>query len=208
MKSYLLPYAIALSLFLTGCGQKKEETGIPDGSETAAEEASLQAETAAMSEEGGQEQSAAAAIAKIQPTQGSKVQGVVTFTQETEGIRVSGHITGLTPGDHGFHIHEHGDCSAPDASSAGGHFNPTGAKHGGPETEESHLGDLGNITANEAGEAHIDKLDPRLSLEGEHTIIGKSVIVHANADDFHTQPSGGAGDRVGCGVISQEAQTE
>jgi Cu-Zn family superoxide dismutase len=141
------------------------------------------------------------AVAVLGPTKDSKVAGEVTFTKSEGGVKVSAHITGLAAGSHGFHIHEYGDCSAPDGSSAGGHFNPAGHKHGAPKDAERHAGDLGNVEASASGSATLEVVDSTLSFEGADSIIGHGVIVHANADDFKTQPTGNAGGRVACGVI-------
>ena len=149
----------------------------------------------------GQAQSATAVLA---PTEGNQAQGSVHFTQERNGVRVVAHLSGLTPGKHGFHIHEHGDCSAPDAGSAGDHYNPTAMPHGGPDSAQHHLGDLGNLEANNRGEAQLDRVFPYLSLEGQHSIIGRALIVHGGADDLTSQPSGNAGARVACGVIAAD----
>ena len=141
------------------------------------------------------------AIAVITPTRANTVRGFVTFTQLDHGVRVVANLTGLTPGKHGFHIHEYGDCSADDATSAGGHYNPTGMKHSMPTSATRHEGDMGNIEANESGNAHLEYVDDFMTLSGEHSIIGHAVIVHEKEDDFVTQPTGNAGARVGCGVI-------
>ena len=141
------------------------------------------------------------AIAVLHPTANHSVAGIVRFTQVEGGVQVSATIEGLTTGKHGFHIHELGDCSAPDATSAGGHFNPEGQPHAGPDQSERHVGDLGNLEADEAGRARYERLDDHLSLGGEHSILGRAVIVHAAEDDFTTQPTGAAGGRVACGVI-------
>ena len=141
------------------------------------------------------------AVAVIHPTTGNSVSGTVTFTNESGRVRVVAHVTGLTPGDHGFHIHEFGDCSGGDGKTAGGHFNPTGVDHGGPDAAVRHVGDLGNITADARGHATMNRLDAVIKLQGDHSIVGRAVIVHAGADDFTTQPTGGAGARVACGVI-------
>jgi Cu-Zn family superoxide dismutase len=143
----------------------------------------------------------AKAVAVLHATRGNNVSGTVTFTKVDGGMRVVADIEGLTPGDHGFHIHEFGDCSAADATSAGGHFNPDGHLHAGPGAALRHEGDLGNITANANGKAHYDLVDAKLSFDGQHSIIGRSVIVHEKADDLKTQPTGNAGARVACGVI-------
>jgi Cu-Zn family superoxide dismutase len=143
------------------------------------------------------------AVANLKPTQGNKVQGTVTFTREADGkgVRIKADITGLTPGKHGFHLHEKGDCSAPDASSAGGHFNPTKVDHGAPTVMPHHAGDFGNITADADGNAKFEMVDPDLSFEGDNSVLGRAVIVHAKADDLKSQPSGDAGGRVSCGVV-------
>lgn len=141
------------------------------------------------------------AVAMLSPTVGQKAGGMVTFLKEGEGIRIVAEIHGLAPGAHGFHIHQYGDCSAPDATSAGAHFNPTGEPHGGPDAEKRHAGDLGNVEAGQDGNAMINRLDSRIVLDGDQSILGRSVIVHAQPDDFRTQPTGGAGARIACGVI-------
>ena len=141
------------------------------------------------------------AVAVLQPTKGSTVSGTVTFTKVDGGVQVGADVTGLTPGEHGFHIHEFGDCSDPEAKSAGGHFNPTGHQHGSPDVAEHHAGDLGNLTADATGKAHYERLDKDLKLDGDHSIVGHGVIVHEKVDDLKTQPTGNAGGRVACGAI-------
>jgi len=141
------------------------------------------------------------AVAVLHPTKDNRAMGYVTFTEVPGGVRIVADVESLQPGQHGFHIHEFGDCSAPDGSSAGGHFNPTKTQHGSPDTVDRHAGDLGNIVADVKGHAHYDRVDTVIKLDGPDTIIGRSVIVHANADDFKTQPTGNAGGRVACGVI-------
>jgi len=141
------------------------------------------------------------AICLLYPTEGNEVSGTVTFTSTPDGVTVTADIFGLTPGKHGFHIHEFGDCSAADGTSAGGHFNPDRTSHGGPHDQIRHEGDLGNLEADETGRARLSFVDPTLSLSGSHTIIGYSIIVHAQEDDLVSQPTGNAGARVACGVI-------
>ncbi len=142
------------------------------------------------------------ASAFLNPTKGNKSFGIVTFTEVEGGaVKIEGDVEGLVPGKHGFHIHEYGDCSAPDGSSTGGHFNPTGTAHGSPDHAERHIGDLGNIVADEAGRGHYERLDTHIKLSGPNTIMGRSLVVHSNADDYSTQPTGNAGGRVCCGVI-------
>jgi Cu-Zn family superoxide dismutase len=141
------------------------------------------------------------AVAVIHPTAGNHVHGVVKFIKKINGIEVIANVEGLEPGLHGFHVHEWGDCSADDATSAGGHFNPDGKPHAGPNDENRHVGDLGNLEADENGIAHYQHLDNLLAFSGKHSIIGRSVIIHAGADDLTSQPSGSAGARIACGVI-------
>jgi Cu-Zn family superoxide dismutase len=140
------------------------------------------------------------AICILHPTAGSKAHGRVVFTQMGEEIAITGEIRGLTPGEHAFHVHEFGDCSAPDAMSAGSHFNPTKMPHGSPDHEKRHVGDLGNIKADDDGKAVLDIRDKVIQLHGPHSILGRSIIVHAKPHDF-SQPVGNAGGRVACGVI-------
>jgi Cu-Zn family superoxide dismutase len=141
------------------------------------------------------------ALAVVNPTEGSKVNGTVSFAKDGKGVRITANIEGLSPGLHGFHIHEFGNCSSPDANSAGGHFNPTDMPHAGPKAEKRHIGDLGNLEADKNGVAKLEVTDDIMSLEGPESIVGRSVIIHARSDDFKTQPTGGAGARVACGVI-------
>jgi superoxide dismutase, Cu-Zn family len=156
---------------------------------------------AAAQHEGHAPAGPARALAVLMPTAGSTASGTVTFTVVDGGVRVSAHVEGLAAGDHGFHVHEFGDCSAPDATSAGGHFNPGGAPHAGPDAVARHVGDLGNLTADTQGMASYDRVDPAIRLDGPHGVIGRAVIVHAAPDDLATQPTGGAGARLACGVI-------
>ena len=141
------------------------------------------------------------AICVLYPTQGNYVTGTITFTKVTNGVQIVADIKGLTKGKHGFHIHECGDCSSADGSSAGGHFNPGCKSHGAPMDIMRHTGDMGNIVADEQGNAHLDYVDNMMTLEGENSIIGRSVIIHKGEDDFKTQPTGNSGARVACGVI-------
>ena len=146
------------------------------------------------------------AVCILYPTEGNEVSGIVTFTKTDGGIKIVANFEGLTPGKHGFHIHEYGDCSRLDGKSAGGHFNPDGKKHGAPNSEERHVGDLGNLLANEKGKAYYEIIDSYISFSGPHSIIGRAIIVHAGEDDLTSQPTGAAGARVACGVIGLAKQ--
>jgi Cu-Zn family superoxide dismutase len=141
------------------------------------------------------------AVAVIHPVGGSGVHGTVHFTKKEGGIEVVADIMGLAPGKHGFHIHEYGDCTAADATSAGGHFNPDMKQHGAPTDMDRHVGDLGNLDAGADSTAHYDRTDTQISFSGTHSIIGRGVIIHSGEDDFVSQPTGNAGSRVACGVI-------
>lgn len=185
---------IATALLLFGC---KPPAETPSASQPAATNAPSPAPSSAALSPGA----AITAVATLNPTQGSEVKGVITFTKTATGVHVTGEITGLKPGEHGFHVHEKGDCSSPDGSSAGGHFNPTGATHGGPDAEKHHAGDMGNITADASGKATLDKTFSFLELSGPHTIVGRGLIVHEKPDDLTSQPAGNAGARLACGVI-------
>jgi superoxide dismutase, Cu-Zn family len=144
------------------------------------------------------------AIAVLHSTQGNNITGTVAFTEVADGVQVQAEITGLSPGKHGFHVHEFGDCSAADASSAGAHFNPTNQPHAAPDATARHVGDMGNVEADASGAAKLDYLDHNMSLANDRTsIIGRSVVVHAKADDLKSQPAGDSGARVACGVIGR-----
>ena len=135
---------------------------------------------------------------------GSNVDGTVKFkTMGVDGVMMTVALTGLEPGEHAIHIHETGDCSAADATSAGGHWNPTSENHGKWGDDAHHLGDIANLVANENGTANLSFTTDLWTLTPgeENSINGKAVVVHAKADDFTSQPSGAAGARVACGVI-------
>lgn len=135
---------------------------------------------------------------------GTSVSGELTFTGSDSGVTVAGQIGGIEPGTaHGFHVHENGDCSSPDAESAGGHFNPQEMQHGDPSSSPRHLGDLPNIESDAQGRATVNATVAGATLRdsGPHDLVGKAVIVHAKRDDYMTQPAGDSGDRIACGVI-------
>lgn len=143
------------------------------------------------------------ATASLSPAAGYAVRGEVQFlaADNQDGVHIRARIEGLQEGFHGFHVHENGDCSAPDASSAGGHFNPSNNPHGARTDDTRHVGDLGNVEAGADGIVSLDIQDRQLALTGEASILGKAVVVHADPDDLKSQPSGNAGSRVACGVI-------
>lgn len=134
---------------------------------------------------------------------GSAVTGTLTFTEGASGVRLRGEIRGLKANaTHGFHIHDKGDCSAPDATSAGGHFNPGGTAHGRHGGGEHHAGDLPSLAADANGVARIDAVIAGVTLlPGATSATGRSVIVHRDPDDYTTQPTGNSGPRIACGVV-------
>jgi len=143
------------------------------------------------------------AVAEVMlvPLGGSKVSGTLRAEQRSDGVWITGDVSGLTPGKHGFHIHERGDCSASDGSSAGPHFAPASKSHGDPMAPEHHAGDMGNIQADADGTATIAYLAKDVTLKANNAIDGRAVIIHGGEDDLKTQPSGNAGTPVACGVI-------
>jgi Cu-Zn family superoxide dismutase len=142
------------------------------------------------------------ATAIVQGLDSSPVKGIVLFTAVPGGVEIDAEITGLTPGRHGFHIHEFGDCSGRAAAAAGPHFNPEGNPHGAPGTARAHAGDLGNLTADAGGRALLKLVSHALTLDGGPSgVVGRSVVVHEKPDNLKSQPAGDAGGGIGCGVI-------
>jgi superoxide dismutase, Cu-Zn family len=184
----IIPFMICM-IFAGGCAtEETQDTSLSDTLAAETDTTSMQETTA---------------TAQLQPTEGNNAAGTIEFTSGDGEVRVIAHITGLEPGQHGIHVHEFGDCSAPDASSAGEHFAPQSSPHGSPDdlASQRHAGDLGNLDADSNGEAHYEYADQVLALSGPNSIVGKAVVVHADPDDLETQPSGNSGDRVACGVI-------
>ena len=140
------------------------------------------------------------AIAQLIATTNSSVKGTVVFTKDGSSMHVHAEISGLTPGEHGFHVHEYGVWSE-NGMSSGGHFNPTAQPHADIHSKKRHVGDLGNITANANGNATLDVDDSHMSFHGPTSILGRGVVVHEKADDLKTQPSGNAGGRLAVGVV-------
>lgn len=203
MKSQtLLVFGAFAALTFSACGSKASD-GINDAVEAAVESV---------------ETVVASATTQMDSRSGTEVTGTVRFSEieVKAGDRVVDHrivvaydFQGLPPGEaRGFHIHEHGDCSAPDASSAGGHFNPAGHDHGAHDADDAHAGDLGNVTANANGRAVGTIVVPasKFTVRGneDNNIIGRAVIVHTATDDLVSQPTGDAGARAACGVIQAD----
>jgi Cu-Zn family superoxide dismutase len=142
------------------------------------------------------------AMAALAPASGSTVTGHVAFTQVAGALHLDVSVAGLTPGVHGFHIHEVGDCSAPDATSAKGHFNPDAHQHGNPSGDMHHAGDMPSLTADANGKVTASFDIKGVTLDaGATSIINRALVIHADPDDYKSQPAGNAGKRVACGVI-------
>lgn len=193
----LLPLAAALAslLALAGCaGTGEHRTGSPAASTEPAAPAPAAPATSTV----------ASAVANLSAASGSLVSGQLKLAPMGDGVHVTGTVGGLQPNStHAFHIHEKGDCSAADASSAGGHFNPTGQPHGRASNPQHHAGDNDNLVANAEGVATVDAHFAGVALGGGGAtdVVGKAIVVHADPDDYASQPAGNAGKRVACGVI-------
>ena len=146
-----------------------------------------------------------AAQAELKPTQGNTAQGWVRFEPRGDRLLVTAQVSGLKPNtEHGFHVHEKGDCSAPDATSAGGHFNPGGKPHGHHGQVERHGGDLPNLQADAYGVAKYSASTELLSATAgaANSVLGRAVVVHRDPDDYKSQPAGNSGPRIACGVVA------
>lgn len=148
----------------------------------------------------------ARAVAVLEPKSGSNAKGKAVFVAKGGKVTMEIEVEGLTPGAHAIHLHETGDCTAPDAASAGAHWNPSAQDHGKWGTAPHHQGDIGNLVADETGRAKLFFPAETWAIGGgaANDIVGRSVIVHAGEDDFKTQPTGNAGGRVACAVIVLE----
>lgn len=163
----------------------------------------LSACTAGMQHHGRASVHSPSASARLEPTQGNQVRGNIEFMQVGEKLRIRGEVTGLAPNsEHGFHVHEKGDCSSGDGNSAGGHFNPHNSPHGMAMGAEHHTGDLPSLMADAQGVARIDVEMSGVRVgSGMDDIVGRGLIVHRDRDDYVSQPSGNAGPRLACAVI-------
>jgi superoxide dismutase, Cu-Zn family len=179
-------------LFLSACSVDKERAG-------GLAERGERARTATPPE--------GSAVVYLRDVRGAQV-GKATLTDTAEGVRIAGEVNHLPPGEHGFHIHEKGMCDAPGFQSAGGHYNPAGTDHGGPNTERRHAGDLGNLRVGDDGRAVFDITARGVTLrKGPQSLLdgaGTSLMVHAKGDDLASNPAGNSGDRIACGVVEVE----
>ncbi len=178
-------------VFFVGCGGGDADDAVADADGA----------VAGVLGDGGEAQ----AVATIEPKNESGVTGTASFTVTGDQVILTLSIENATPGEHAFHLHEVGDCSAPDGTSAGGHWNPTEHDHGQWGGEAFHLGDVGNLDVGEDGTATLTVETDLWSVGtgDDNDVVGRAVIVHEGVDDFTTQPTGAAGGRIGCGVIQQ-----
>ena len=201
----LLPLCIAL-LLAAGCGQRDQAADAVDSRERPDNPMPEPADDVAASG-----QMPDGAVAELASTQGNTATGSLALSAADGGVRITGALQGLKPnGEYGFHIHEKGDCSAPDASSAGPHFNPMNMQHGNPEGDSHHAGDMLNAKSDDNGVAQVDTVAKSVTLHsGQPTdVLGKAIVLHEKADDYKTQPSGDSGSRIACGVITIQANTQ
>lgn len=186
---------LLLIILIAGCGketeQQREQVVNESGEGTPGWREQQEADTLTITR----------AVAVLQSAKGSNVSGIVTFEKADDGIKITAKVSGLKPGKHGFHIHEFGDLSAPDFTSAGGHFSPLQNEHGAPTAQNRHEGDMGNIEADGSGNALLEWTDDRIAFHGNNSILGRAVVVHENPDDYTTQPTGNAGGRIAAGII-------
>jgi Cu-Zn family superoxide dismutase len=184
---------LSLVLALAGC-DRDDEAGVEDDGYGTVAEATPTPEGPVVEPE----------IVAAQLSGPGGVAGVVTFTEQPGGgVQVVTRVQGATAGPHGLHLHQGASCDGPDFQSAGDHFNPTSASHGGPDSPQRHAGDFGNVEVGADGTGTADVVAQTLNIEGPNGAIGHAVILHAQADDLTTQPSGNSGARVACGVVER-----
>lgn len=193
MQSIIASTLIAFSLVLVACGDTGRRGAEPAGDTTAGRDS-----PAASAADSG-------VTAQMRDSSGKEL-GTLTLTDAGQGIKITGRLSGLPPGEHAIHLHTTGRCDPPKFESAGGHWNPTNRQHGTQNPQGPHLGDLPNFTVGRDGSATIDATTPGGSLRGSDPLLdsdGAAVVVHAKRDDYKSQPAGNAGDRIACGVAGQ-----
>jgi Cu-Zn family superoxide dismutase len=189
----------SIALLIVGCNGAEQSADVPQPPPKQVDPGAVAPDA---SPPGQLPQSASAEMA---PTRGNTANGALVVAADANGIRITGAIQGLPPNSElAFHVHEKGDCSAPDASSAGAHFNPTNENHGHPNSDPHHAGDMINLKASSEGVAQVDVSVRDLTLhQGRATdALGKALVIHAKPDDYKSQPAGNSGDRIACGVIT------
>jgi superoxide dismutase, Cu-Zn family len=193
----LMGTVLAAAGAMVGCSQKE---ATPAAQDPPATTASAQPATASPPAD----PTSAKHRVELVPGQGTTVSGAFDLVSSDGAVVMTGLVSGLKPGsEHGFHLHEKGDCSSPDFKSAGDHFNPTSQQHGDPAMPPHHLGDIPNLKADDMGKAPVNARIEGVTLGdgGSSDVVGRAVVVHADRDDYKTQPSGNSGDRIACGVI-------
>lgn len=195
--------SLIAALLIVACGRKDDAAAVADAPPPAGDSGSVANTTTPQTTASAE--TTAEAVVRLSPTQGNTANGGLKLTAAGTGVFVSGMVQGLKPdGEFGFHFHEKGDCSAPNAASAGEHFNPGNQQHGNPRTQPHHAGDMLNVKSDAQGVAtvSIDNADVSLQTGAPNDILGKALVMHAKPDDYQTQPSGDSGDRIACGVVA------
>ncbi|UII31398.1 superoxide dismutase family protein [Fulvivirga ulvae] len=201
LKNHLPVFGLVILLFSCGPGSEDRRDTMEDNGELNESAEDITDED--MNTENVEEM----AFADIHSASGSTLTGKATFTNTgNERVKFELNVENAKPGSHAVHIHEKGDCSAKDAKSAGGHWNPTNEKHGKRGNPPFHKGDIGNMEVDTDGKGSMSMTIEGWCIDGDSlcSIIDKAVIIHTGADDFTSQPSGAAGDRIGCGVIKNQ----
>lgn len=196
---------VAIALLLAACGRKEDSSPLTDAPAPAGDSPSVATTTDPTPSTTTSAEATAGAAVQLSPTPGNTANGGLKLTAAGTGVKLSGMLQGLKPDtEFGFHFHEKGDCSAPDATSAGEHFNPTSQDHGKPQAQPHHAGDMLNVKSDAQGVAEVSVDNPDVSLQtGQpNDIIGKALVLHARPDDYKTQPAGDSGDRIACGVVA------
>lgn len=192
---------VAIVAMLAACGRNDDARSVADAPAPAGDSPAV----ATATEPTASAETTAVAAVQLAPTQGNTANGGLKIAAAGSGVKLSGMVQGLKPNsEFGFHFHEKGDCSAPDATSAGEHFNPTSQDHGNPQTPPHHAGDMLSAKSDAQGVAEVSLDNPEVSLQSGQTndILGKALVMHAKPDDYKTQPSGNSGDRIACGVVA------
>jgi len=195
---------IVTALLLAACAKKEDAAPLADAPAPAGDSPAV----ATATEPTATAETASGASVQLAPTQGNTANGGLKISAAGTGVQLSGMVQGLKPSsEFGFHFHEKGDCSAPDATSAGAHFNPTTQDHGNPQSPPHHAGDMLNVKSDAQGVAAISIDNPEVTLQsgGPNDVMGKALVMHAKPDDYKTQPSGNSGDRIACGVVAAVA---
>lgn len=195
---------VATAFLLAACGRNHDVSPAADVPALAGDGRSVAKETKLMGTTATAETLPGAGV-QLSATHGNTANGGLKISAAGHGVKLSGMVQGLQPNsEFGFHFHEKGDCSAPDAASAGAHFNPTNQDHGNPQAQPHHAGDMSNLRSDAQGVAAVSLDNPDVSLESgqPNDIVGKALVLHAKPDDYKTQPAGDAGDRIACGVVA------